>query len=147
MTGNTTIIVKSNKVILGKVRHSGYNMLDWLKEKGKNVFRMKMKNVWSVYWIWRRKRSSDVSQDCEIESKFNFKGFSFEVPPELPTNSHYFDVLQSLAESELKIYEKKIQKKNPDFYEGFRCGYGDYRILIDFDRKYIEVNGEIVKWT
>lgn len=140
MTGNETIIIKGGEAVLGKVRHSGYDIVDFLTENKSAVLGMALDQVWPAYYSWRINGMSQDSLSAEIPTSFQTSGFKFSIPAGIDKKKE--DDLIDSAQSHLAVLEKAKQAQDPNFNEGFLCGYSDYCVLINLDDQTITINGK-----
>jgi len=126
MTGAEVVITDGATFILGKVRHSGYDVKAFFL--GRDVFDIPMLGLWKEYIKWRRNRQSLVSFASEIQTKhdggFVFRPYDPSTAPDVKTGRD-FDELVRRLEAEV------------DEDDGLRCGYSDYQLLIDYRSKTI----------
>lgn len=132
MTGATVLIKKGCFVILGKVRFDGYDVEEFFK--GKNIFNINHLELWKKYLDFRRKNFSDICMDSEIQTEYD-EGFcnEFLEEPEITDYDSFYNVVERI--------ENLIKKSNPE--DGYLCGYSDYSVLVDYDKKKISYMKEI----
>ena len=141
MTGMEMLVVGGNECVLGKVRHDGYDVVDWIEHVGAdNVLKMKLDGVWKAYYGWRWKKMSDISRMSEIESEYQKGGFPFKTVEKASAMSA--EDLMEQANEYLQEEESAKMIKEPDFYEGYLCGYKDYEVVVNIDAGKITINRE-----
>lgn len=124
MTGAEVLIKNGNNVILGKVRHSGYDVKEFFK--GKKIFKTDYTELWKKYLEFRRKDFSDVCLKSEITTEYD-NGFCniFVEEPVITNNDEFYSLVKHI--------ESLIESSNPE--DGYLCGYTDYMVLVDYDKK------------
>jgi hypothetical protein len=126
MTGAEVLIKKGNSVVLGKVRHSGYGVKDFFK--GKKIFNIDHTELWKKFLEFRRKDYSDISLGSEIQTEYD-EGFCnvFLEEPIITDDDKFLNVVE--------LIENLIKSCDPQ--DGYLCGYTDYMVLVDYDKKKI----------
>lgn len=134
MTGMEMIIIKGNEVILGKVRHDGYDAVDWLKANSKLVLAMPFEDIWPDYFKYHMTNVVDMEHECE--SSYNFTGYRF-TPGKL--KKHPLGKEEAIiSEAQRRL---RLAALDPVLEDGFTCSYGDYGVVIDLDKQRITING------
>lgn len=136
MTGLELICKQGSSMILFKVRHDGYAIEEFLtKKRVSNIFNLTPRQVMDDFidWFFDPKKYGPV-QDGDIDTMFP-RGFEFSKIEEAEDPFEYFEQASITSN---KLYEEgKIKTPLGEDYDGFQCGYQDYMILIDFDKKEI----------
>jgi hypothetical protein len=124
MTGAEVLIKKGNSIVLGKVRFDGYDVKDFFK--GKKIFNIDHLELWKKYLEFRRKDFSDVCLKSEITTEYD-NGFCnvFVKEPVIIDIDEFNSVVKHI--------ESLIESSNPE--DGYLCGYTDYMVLVDYDKK------------
>jgi len=124
MTGAEVLIKQGNSVVLGKVRHDGYDVKDFFK--GKKIFNIDHLELWKEYLKFRRKDFSDICLKSEIQTEYD-EGFCnvFSEEPIITDDDTFYNVVKAI--------ENLIESCNPE--DGYLCGYTDYMVLVDYDKK------------
>lgn len=127
MTGAEVIIKKGRWVCLGKVRHTGYDTKEFFK---KSVFKTKPEELWEKYLKWRRKDFGDDAIKSEIITDYDL-GFcmSFSKNIRMKDIDDFFHLKYQI--------EELIRSANEN--DGYLCGYGDYLVYVDYDKKDIQI--------
>lgn len=121
MTGATVIIRKNNLIIMGKVRHSGYDVEEFF---GPTIFTVPFESLWPEYLKWRRKDFTPIDLASEIRTSFD-AGFRITISKEPKTWTEL-----------MYITHKAIETTNPN--DGYLCGYTDYVLFIDYNKKIVQ---------
>ena len=121
MTGATVIIRKNNLIILGKVRHSGCDVEDFF---GPTIFSVPFESLWPRYLKWRRRRFTPIDLRCEIVTSFD-TGFRITISKKPKTWTELMEILYTA-----------IDIIDPD--DGYLCGYEDYVLFIDYNKKVVQ---------
>lgn len=144
MTGAEVIIKKGDIYILGKVRHSGYDVEEFFKKP--DLFDIPFDDLWTSYLTWRRKGFSDISLGAEIETNFD-KGYQTqftdkpEIKPHLEKyiNSNYY---WKSFEDVLGRFHNLIEQIDEE--DGLTCSYGDFQYYIDYDTKKVITQDDLI---
>ena len=136
MTGAEILIKMGEDCVFGKVRHSGYDIVDFVKEKGDGLFDIPFDDMWKEYYSWRTEKFDDFSIESEIESDYQQTGFRGKVVQD--------ESLVGQFEKTCSALEDEIAEMDKDSI--FLCSYSDYRVLIDCDNRnvWLLCNGEMV---
>lgn len=129
MTGATILIKQGNAFLLGKVRHTGYDVKKFFY--GTHPFTTtSMSEIWQNYLTFRRKDYSADSLKSEIITDYD-EGFCHEFleEPEIKTVDDFLDVTYRI--------ECLIKSCNP--HDGYLCGYSDYFVLVNCETKDIMI--------
>jgi len=129
MTGAEILIKQGEDCVLGKVRHGGDDIIDYIKEKDDKLFDISFDNMWKEYYAWRIKDFSDICIQSEIQSKYQKTGFKGKI-----TKS---DV--PIEQFSKTCYDLEQEIEKIDDNDGLLCGYGDYHVMIDCDDKKVYV--------
>jgi hypothetical protein len=119
MTGAEVVIRNGRTCVLGKVRHDGYDVVDFFNPKNLSQFSGSPKELWDAYRHFRASQygySNPLGGDADIDSRF-LDGFEF------PFRGGDLEHLIQTAEN-------MITAVDPD--DGYLCSYGDYCLLIEF---------------
>jgi len=124
MTGATVIIRKNNLIIMGKVRHSGYDVEKFF---GPTIFSVSFESLWPRYLKWRRKDFNPIDLGGEIKTSFD-TGFRITASKIPSTWEKLIDMLHNL-----------IYVMDPD--DGYLCGYDDHTLFVNFNKRTIQKCG------
>lgn len=130
MTGATILIKQGNAFLLGKVRHTGYDVKEFFYE---NIpfTTTSMQEIWKNYLTFRRKEYNEDSLKSEIITDYD-EGFCHEFmeeQPQIKTIDEFFDITHKI--------EELIRSSNPD--DGYVCFYSDYLVFVDCETKDITI--------
>ena len=129
MTGASILIKQGNVFLLGKVRHTGYDVKKFFY--GTKPFKTNsIHEMWKNYLTFRRKDYSEDSLKAEIISDYD-DGFcqEFLEEQEVKTVDDFLNVTYKI--------ECLIRSSNPD--DGYLCGYSDYLVFVNCDNKEITI--------
>ena len=114
MTGATVLIKQNNKVLMGKVRHDGYDMENIFVKFTLEEY-AEPRDIWLAYLKERRSDSSQIYMESEIITKYD--------------NGYYIDVLDDIilnSEESFNIILENVYNNIDDDCDGYLCGYSDY---------------------
>ena len=122
MTGATVIIRKNNLIIMGKVRHSGYDIFEFF---GPTIFSVPFESLWPEYLKWRRKNFTPIDLASEIRTSFD-TGFKITISKTGKTWKELMEITHDAIE-------------NIDPNDGYMCGYTDCVLFINYNKKTVQL--------
>ena len=126
MTGATVVIyMKSGKVWLGEVRHSGYDVIDFFVKD--NIKDIPFDQLWGKYLAWRRQDYSEDSLASEICDTDFDGGVFFDFNPTATTPAEIYSQCETAA------FDYLCQHTTQKDHDGYDCSYCDYIMLITYD--------------
>lgn len=110
MTGAEVVIRKGRTCVLGKVRHDGYDVVEFFNPKDLSQFIGSPKDLWGAYRNFRGTDNYDITSQFLDGYEFPFRGGDLD---------HLIQTAEQMIET-------------ADSNDGYLCSYGDYRLLIEF---------------
>ena len=147
MTGATVILKQGLDYVLFKMRHDGYFVQEYFKDK-KQAFKQPLdKAIVEMMKSFEKQYNCTYPDEYSIETSYPY-GFKTKLNDkfDLYDPSSFNSLEAKLEEQMIKDCTKK--NKDPD-EEGLFCGYGDYLVILDYDTKEVfglisEVSDDLV---
>ncbi len=129
MTGAEIIVVFGSDVLVIKVRHDGYDTVDFFKQ-----FDFDKVLFWDFgknYYDWRTQLYQLLNEEHEIDGGENYQKTGYFFTCNGVKHDDPADAFRTLTYT----YCEELKVKDPS--NGFLCSYGDYKWLVDYGTKQI----------
>lgn len=137
MTGGTLIIVSGKSVVLGKVRHDGFLVPEWLAAN--DPFTMPFDQIWHNLWTKEFNEAPDDKLTSFVDDCFIYHDSQIARPT--PNDITELSRFMSAIEGEATV---KAEAADTDPYGAMGCSYSDYQNFIDYDNKMLYDMNDII---